>query len=76
MTMLRQIAFAAAISTAWLVAQAADAGSGRAMGVQSGPTSAAPLREADASLANEVPTVAVNHAVPQRGRNAERAASA
>ena len=52
MTMLRQIAFAAVLATAWSVARVADAGSGVPTGAQSDPTSAVTPRQADATFAN------------------------
>jgi hypothetical protein len=50
--MLCKIAFAAAVVTAWPVAQAADPGSGVLTGAQSVPSNAVAPHQADATFAN------------------------
>jgi hypothetical protein len=50
--MLRKIASAAAVATAWPVAQAADAGSGVPTGAQTDSSNAVAPHQADATFAN------------------------
>jgi homoserine O-acetyltransferase len=52
MPMLRRVAFATVVVTAWSVAQAADAGSGVSTRSQSDPSSATTPHQADATFAN------------------------
>jgi homoserine O-acetyltransferase/O-succinyltransferase len=79
--MLRKTAFAAAVVTAWPVAQAADAGSGVATGAQSDPSNAVAPHQADATFASyrfrdgeTLPQLRLHYAtLGQPHRNAQRA---